>query len=252
MKLSTTALGLALVVSLVMATSASAHVTANPAAQEAGAFTKIEFRVPNEQDKPTTSVDIQVPEGASFVSVQPVDGWKVEAKTVKLDKPEVAEDGDEVTERTSEIVYTGGTIEPGQFQSFYVSMKLPANGEVGDYLFFPTVQTYEGGEDVNWVQKPKEGADPFSLDNPAPFVELGAAASDDAGADDDATTGGADDPDSSSADSTSSKSSVDMGKYATDSHVHDHVQKLYIISIAALVIAVLALAMAVLRRPRRP
>jgi uncharacterized protein YcnI len=175
MKRVITILGLASVAALATASSAFAHVTANPADQQAGGFTKLEFRVPNERDVPSTTIDIQIPDGVDFVSVQPVPGWSFEVKRSKLDEPIVAEDGDEVTDRVSEVVFTGGTINAGEFQSFYIGMKLPANGEVGDYLFFPTLQTYEGGEEVSWIEKPAEGKDPFSLEKPAPFVTLGSA-----------------------------------------------------------------------------
>jgi uncharacterized protein YcnI len=174
MKRVITILGLATIATLMAATSAFAHVTANPAGQQAGAFTKLEFRVPNERDATSTQVDIQIPDGVEDVSVQPITGWTYEVKKTKLDKPIVMDDGDTVTDRISEIVYTG-TIKPGEFQSFYVGMKLPAKGDSGNLLFFPTLQTYQGGDVVSWIEKPAKGKDPFSLEKPAPFVTLAAA-----------------------------------------------------------------------------
>lgn len=216
------------------AATASAHVTANPNEQTAGSFTKLEFRVPNEKATATTMVEIQIPESVSFVSVQPTPGWSFEAKRTKLDEPVTAEDGDTVTDRISEIVFTGGKIQAGEFQSFYISMKLPEEGDQGDHLFFPTLQSY-GSDVVSWTQKPEGDADPFSLETPAPFVTLGAAADSSA---------------SHSMESDGAADTTDTTRYATDEHVHDHVQKLYAISGAALALALIALVLAV-RKPQR-
>jgi hypothetical protein len=48
-----------------------------------------------------------------------------------------------------------------------------------DQLVFPTVQTYSGGEVVNWTDAPKaDGSEP---QHPAPVLKLVAAATDSAG-----------------------------------------------------------------------
>jgi uncharacterized protein YcnI len=206
---------------------AQAHVTANPREQQAGGFTKVEFRAPNERDKPTTKIEIQIPQSVSFVSVQPVPGWSFETKQSKLDEPVKGEDGEEVTEYTSEVIFSGGKINPGEFQSFYIGMKLPDEGDLGDYVFFPTLQTYEGGEVVSWTQKPKdEGDDPFSLEKPAPFVTMAAGEESEA---------------APATDSDSSKSDDDT--YAKQDDVDKNVMWLYVISIAALVLALVGLVM---------
>ncbi|MEU8266147.1 YcnI family protein [Sphaerisporangium sp. NPDC049002] len=140
--------------------------------------TKIGFRVPNERDKArTTRLEVQFPTDhpLPFVSVRPVPGWDVKLTKGKLPKPVVSDDGDKVTESVLKITWTGGKIEPGQFQEFEVSVG-PLPKDV-DELTFPTIQTYSGGEVVKWADAPKaDGSEP---EHPAPVLKLVAATEDD-------------------------------------------------------------------------
>ncbi|WP_248962773.1 YcnI family protein [Sphaerisporangium perillae] len=167
----------ALALTLGLALPALAHVTINPGTAEKGGWTKIGFRVPNERDKEsTTKLEVQFPTDhpLPFVSVRPVPGWDVKLTQGKLPKPVVSDDGDKVTESVLKITWTGGKIQPGQFQEFEVSVgPLPKNV---DQLVFPTVQTYSGGEVVKWTDAPKaDGSEP---ERPAPVLKLVAATQD--------------------------------------------------------------------------
>jgi uncharacterized protein YcnI len=234
MKRVITTITTAIVACCVFAPAASAHVTANPADQKADSFTKIEFRVPNERDVATTKIEIQIPEGVQSVSVQPVSGWTFKTTTTKLDEPIVMEDGDKITEAVSAITFSGGKVNAGEFQSFYVGMKLPKEGEVGKLLFFPTIQTYEGGEVVSWIDKPKsEDDDPFALDNPAPFVTLGSG-------DEAAAAKSSDDDDSA-------MKKDDSGEYASE----DDSKRNYALAIAALALSVVSLLFGMFRGRRK-
>jgi uncharacterized protein YcnI len=170
----------ALALTLGLALPALAHVTINPGTAEKGSWTKIGFRVPNERDKAATNkVEVQFPTDhpLPFVSVRPVPGWDVKLTKGKLPKPVVSDDGDKVTESVLKITWTGGKIDPGQFQEFEVSVgPLPKNV---DELTFPTIQTYSGGEVVKWADPPKaDGSEP---EHPAPVLKLVDAATDTAG-----------------------------------------------------------------------
>jgi uncharacterized protein YcnI len=149
---------------------ASAHVTANPRTAEQGSFTKVSFRVPNERDDAgTTKLVIEMPSEhpIAHVSVRPVPGWKVEVKTAKPAKPVKTESG-ELTEAVSTITWSGGEIEPGQFEEFDVSMG-PLPTGVGRVVF-KAEQTYSGGEVVNWDQPPGNGQE--EPEHPAPSLTL--------------------------------------------------------------------------------
>ncbi|MFF5248422.1 YcnI family protein [Streptosporangium sp. NPDC000095] len=153
-----------------LALPALAHVTINPNSAQQGGFTKVAFRVPNERDDAsTTKLEVTFPTDypLAFVSVKPVPGWKVKVVEGKLPKPVTTEYG-ELTEAVTKVTWSGGKIDPGQFQEFEVSMgALPTDT---DQLVFPTTQTYSGGEVVKWADEPKaDGSEP---ERPAPTLKL--------------------------------------------------------------------------------
>jgi uncharacterized protein YcnI len=161
-------------VSLVAAaTVASAHVTVNPNTAQQGAYTKVSFRVPNEEkDQSTTALEVDLPTDhpIASVSVKPMPGWTATATTSQLATPIKTDDGD-VTQAVTKIVWTGGKIDPGQFQEFDVSLgPLPKDT---DQLVFKALQTYSDGNIVRWIDVPQAGqAEP---DHPAPILHLTAA-----------------------------------------------------------------------------
>ncbi|SDJ79070.1 Uncharacterized protein YcnI [Nonomuraea maritima] len=157
-----------------LALPALAHVSIQPGSAEQGSFSKVAFRVPNERDDAsTTKVEVSLPTDhpLAFVSVKPVPGWKVQVTEGKLPAPVKTEYGD-LDEAVTKIVWSGGEIKPGEFQEFEVSLgKLPTDV---DQLFFPTKQTYSGGEVVDWSDAPK--ADGSEAEHPAPLLKLVPAA----------------------------------------------------------------------------
>src|SRR3954470_8115915 len=158
-------------VSLVAAAAvASAHVTVNPNTAQQGAYTKVSFRVPNEEkDQSTTALEVDLPTDhpIASVSVKPMPGWTATATTSQLATPIKTDDGD-VTQAVTKIVWTGGTIDPGQFQEFDVSMgPLPKDT---DQLVFKALQTYSDGNVVRWIDVPQAGQ--AAPDHPAPVLHL--------------------------------------------------------------------------------
>ncbi|WP_018653999.1 YcnI family protein [Actinomadura flavalba] len=155
------------------ATAASAHVTANPRSAEKGGFSKVSFRVPNERDDASTNkvvVRLPLDHPIAFVSVRPTPGWTVKVEKSKLDEP-VEAHGSKLTEAVSTITWSGGRIDPGNFEEFDVSLgPLP---EI-DRMVFPAEQTYTGGEVVKWDQPP--AADGSEPEHPAPVLTLTDAA----------------------------------------------------------------------------
>ena len=87
----------------------------------------------------------------------------------KLDKP-VEQFGEQITEEVDTISFTGdgktGTIGPGQFQDFGLSLGVPDTP--GKAITFKAVQTYSNGEVVRWIGGPDS-------EQPAPQVQLTAA-----------------------------------------------------------------------------
>ncbi len=97
--------------------------------------------------------------------------------TTHLATPITTDDGS-FSDVASEIVWTGGQIAPGQYESFDIlAQGVPDNA---DSLSFPTLQTYSDGTVVSWIDPTTPGA--AAPDHPAPVLTLTAAASSDASA----------------------------------------------------------------------
>ncbi|MCE7005034.1 YcnI family protein [Kibdelosporangium philippinense] len=157
---------------------ASAHVTANvtePAKQ--GGYSKITFRVPNEDaSQGTIKLQLVFPKDTPLTGARPkpVPGWTAEVKKTQLDKPVSNGHGGEIKEAIDTITWTaqpGTRINPGEFQEFDISAgPLPK----ADQLIIPAIQTYDGAKgEVKWDAPPTAGEEP---EHPAPVVKLVAAA----------------------------------------------------------------------------
>jgi uncharacterized protein YcnI len=166
----TRALGVAAAALVALAPMASAHVTVNPGEVEKGSFARLSFRVPNERDDAgTTTLEVNLPEDQAFpfVSTRPLPGWTATTEMRTLDEP-VDAFGEQVTGVVSKITWTGGTINPGEFQEFDVSIgRMP---EDADSLAFPSIQTYSSGEVVRWIDPVVEGQE--EPEHPAPTLKL--------------------------------------------------------------------------------
>jgi len=152
---------------------AFAHVSVDPSEANQGGYDTLTFKVPNEKDDASTvQVEVEIPtdEPIASVSVQPVPGWTATVTKTPLSSPVETDDG-QVSEAVSKITWSGGEIQPGQFQQFPVSMgPLPK----ADEIVFKTLQTYSDGDVVRWIEvTPASGEEPA---NPAPVVALGKVA----------------------------------------------------------------------------
>ena len=151
---------------LVLPAGAHAHVSVHPNVIPAGAFTEIVVRVPNERsDEETTRVHVRFPAGFVFVSYAPVPGWTTEVRYRELAQP-VTAFGEQHDREVSDVIWSGGGIAAGQFVDFPLSVAMPERAE-GTTLTFKALQTYSGGEVVRWIGGPAD-------DNPAPQVTLAA------------------------------------------------------------------------------
>jgi uncharacterized protein YcnI len=156
------------------ATSALAHVTVNPREATGGSYAKLAFRVPNERDDAgTTRLEVNLPADHPFasVSVRPQPGWTYTVEKTKLDPPITSHDN-EISEVVSKITWTGGTIKPGEFNEFEVSVgPLPSDA---DSITFKAIQTYSNGEVVRWIEEATPGG--TEPERPAPVLKLTKAA----------------------------------------------------------------------------
>ncbi|MDX3380942.1 YcnI family protein [Streptomyces niveiscabiei] len=156
---------------LAAAGAASAHVTVHPESYAQGATDGLlTFRVPDEDDKASTSrVQVLLPTDHPLlgVLVHAQDGWTPKVTTTKLKTPVKTDDGT-ITDAVSEITWTGGKIAPGRFEDFGVAFgQLP---EDATKLEFKTLQTYDSGKVVRWIEAAGQGDD--DPENPAPVLTL--------------------------------------------------------------------------------
>jgi uncharacterized protein YcnI len=156
---------------VVAAVPAAAHVTVNPREVAPGSYAKLAFRVPNgRDDAATVQLAVELPAALDGARTRPIPGWTV------------AVEGRSIT-------WSGGRIEPGEFQEFEISVgPLPDDGE----LVFKTRQTYDDGDVVGWIETTTGDEEP---EHPAPVLQLVAPAS--AAVTDEATDEATDDDDSS-------------------------------------------------------
>lgn len=155
---------------LLFAGPALAHITVTPDLVPAGSTTVLTFHVPNEETKAdTVKVDMQIPTNHPIAQllVQPVPGWTVSVKTITLAKPIVTDDGS-FNSAVSEVIWSGGKILPGQFQSFTISADPMPTGE--SQVPFKAIQTYSNGDVVRWIDLQQPGLPAPA--HPAPVVTL--------------------------------------------------------------------------------
>jgi uncharacterized protein YcnI len=154
---------------LAVAAPAWAHVGIEPNTAPKGSDAVLAFTVPNEEESANTiKVEIAFPTDHPIAdaSVEPLAGWTAAVQKVKAPKP-IKTDAGEVTEMVQSVVWSGGTIKPGEFQEFRVSVGLPSDA---DSLEFKAVQTYSDGQIVRWIEdSPPGGPEP---ENPAPVLTL--------------------------------------------------------------------------------
>ena len=165
--------GAALLLALVFASPAYAHVTVHPDSMPAGTGDiELTFRVPNERDNANT-VKLQVffPTNLPLltVNVLPVQGWIAKVDTQALSQPIQSGDGP-VNQVVTDITWTAtaGGIAPGQYEDFPISAG-QAPSQSGDVIF-KSLQTYSSGEIVRWIQVASP-QDP-NPDTPAPVLTL--------------------------------------------------------------------------------
>jgi uncharacterized protein YcnI len=158
---------------LLGASAASAHVTVRPNRMVRGGHDVVlTFLAPNERDDAHT-IELQVffPENLPLLGVltAPVPGWTAHVVMVNLAKPVETDDGP-VSQVVSEITWTAtsGGLAPGQYGTFEVVVgTMP---DTAGSVVFKALQTYSSGEIVRWIQVP-DSLDP-TPDTPAPILTL--------------------------------------------------------------------------------
>jgi len=129
---------------------ASAHVTVSPSVAQTSAWQTYTIKIPSEKDLPTTKITMKVPEGVAFKQYQPLAGWKITTEK---------NDSNEVTSITWEADGDNEGIIAGQFQQFnFVAQNPKTEAEVAWDAF----QYYSDGSIVEWTGQPSD-SNPHSI-----------------------------------------------------------------------------------------
>jgi len=112
--------------------AASAHVTIWPRESRAGAYEKYVLRVPTEGKVATTSVELEIPPGATFVAIAAPLGHTYELK--------------KSGERVVGIVWSM-QIQPGEFAEFAFMARNPKDGT---QLVWKAIQHFADGTSTPW------------------------------------------------------------------------------------------------------
>jgi hypothetical protein len=132
------------------ATAALAHASLQEELVPAGTEQTLTMRVPDERDAADTArVDIRVPTEFTVLDCEPPEGWTCTVDEASLDG--------------TVVVYERGESGAGEVGHRFM---VTTPTEVGTYVF-PTIQTYDDGEEVGWIQT-ETGAE-----RPAPTLEVG-------------------------------------------------------------------------------
>ena len=216
-------------IAMAVPAAAVAHVTLQPGEWEPGAFATVVVRVPNERDDAeTTTVTVQFPETIPEARFKPHPTCERE-----VEREELAEPIEELTERIVSVTWTCDPPIPADgFDEFGISLRVPEDAQPGEEILFPAVQTYSSGEEVGWVDPDPEA------DTPAPRLVVVEPEEEEAAAAPAPTT-------TEAVDETTAAPAV-----GTDDDDDDSLATVAIIfGIAGLVAGLVALAVALFRKP---
>jgi uncharacterized protein YcnI len=133
---------------------AFAHAVVYPKMSTPGTYERYVLRVPNERDVPTLKVEIHFPAELRVVSFEDVPGWKLEL----------------LRDTAQQIVGAAwtGVLPKERFVEFpFVGV----NPKDSSTLRWPTYQTYQGGERVEWTSPDTASKTPVSATLVASVVQ---------------------------------------------------------------------------------
>lgn len=145
----------ALAVTLVLHTTAFAHVTVKPAEVVVAGYQTFTVSVPNEKTMPTVSVKVLIPEPIASATPTQKSGWEIVKETTGTGEAVV----------TTSLTWQGGSIADGTRDEFTFSAKVP---EKTGELQWKAYQTYADGTVVAW-DKATEGGHGEGDANSGPF-----------------------------------------------------------------------------------
>src|SRR4051812_16881164 len=126
---------------LISAAPAGAHAVLSPLEAPADSYFKATIGVGHGcEGTPTLRLRVRIPEGINGVKPMPKAGWELSIKREQLPQPATEPHGRRITERVSEVTWTGKLLDEN-FDEFVLQVRLPDTP--GQTLYFATVQECE-------------------------------------------------------------------------------------------------------------
>ncbi len=154
-----------------VAAAAHAHATFEVDSTPTEETFKAVLQLPHGCDgKPTTEVQVKLPEGFVFAKPQPKPGWELEIIKGDYDKT-YDNHGTKVSSGPVEIRWKGGNLPDEYYDTFVIRGKV-SGFDKETVLTFPTTQLCGSEAKVVWDQVPAAGEDAHALEHPAPTVTV--------------------------------------------------------------------------------
>jgi uncharacterized protein YcnI len=156
---------------IVLAGSASAHVTLENRQAAIGAAYKAVFVVPHGcAGSATVKLRVQIPPGVIATEAKATPGWEVATVTGKY-AGEYEVQGKKVAEGITEVDWSGGKLPDKTRETFVVDTFLTDGLKPNTTLYFPVIQECEQGIS-RWIEIPADADHPHATKWPAPGVKL--------------------------------------------------------------------------------
>ncbi|KAI8822689.1 uncharacterized protein EV422DRAFT_525034 [Fimicolochytrium jonesii] len=138
-----------LAATLALASTVSAHATAQPPVGIPSKSMVVGIRIPHGcNHNATTSLTVKIPANITGPKAQYIPGWNVTTTLRPLDPP-VTSDGVTVNTTVDTITWSGGELLDSQYLDFGVSVRLPP-GNDGDVVPFEATQFCKDNNETNY------------------------------------------------------------------------------------------------------
>lgn len=122
--------------SVIISTSALAHVTVKPTEAAPASYQTFTVSVPNEKAQPTTRLKLLIPSGVDNITPTQKPGWTIDTEK-------------NTNDTVTSITWSGNNIDEGLRDDFTFSAKLPVTPGAIEWKAY---QTYADGTVVAWDQ----------------------------------------------------------------------------------------------------
>jgi periplasmic copper chaperone A len=164
-------LGAAVIVAVLSAAPAVAHVLLENKEATIGTTVKAVFIVPHGcSNTDTLKLRVKIPEGVIAIEPEAKEGWTV-ATTKGKYAGAYDYQGGKLSEGVQEVDWSGGRVPAKTRDTFAINLVLTDTLKPNTTLYFPVVQECEQGVS-RWIEIPPEGSDPRATKWPAPGIKL--------------------------------------------------------------------------------